>query len=297
MSAIEIESAEFPLGELSRRLHDAWEAHRIQMGKPITRVASFNLLVVSSGETDPQLTRIVDGLQASHPCRMVWTKLKPEKTWSESTGALSFGTRCGGEQVCSEQLILRCGNERPRIPSVVLPLIHPGLPTHLLWWKAGPLDCPLFRRLQDRARLILWEPETPPSNWALEFLWRSWSDPYQLEHATYPMDWFRILGMRQKIANAYDQGRVEVRACDSGAHMSLHHRLLKAWLEARLAGSSAEVDFHWTSGQQGCRIVSEPTSELALVDDVHATRVALDQASRDPVFAETMKALLAPPVR
>jgi glucose-6-phosphate dehydrogenase assembly protein OpcA len=227
---------------------------------------------------------------------MIWTKLKPEKTWDESTGALNVITRCDGQQVCSEQLVLRCGNERQRIPSVVLPLIHPGLPTHLLWWKAGPLDCPLFRRLQDRSRLILWQPEAPPSNWALEFLERTWNDPYQLEHATYPLDWFRILGMRQAIANAHDAGPVEVRACDPGAHMSLPNRLLQAWLAARL-GSSGEVAFHWTSGQAGCRIVSEPPAELSLIDDVHAVRVALDRADRDPVFAQTLKALLAPTAR
>lgn len=295
MSCAQIEIDEFPLAQLRERLHDVWDEHRRKVGKPVTRVASFNLLVVSAGETDPELAAIVEGLQVSHPCRMIWTKLKPEKSWSESTGALSVVTRCEGQQVSSEQLILRCGNERQRIPSVVLPLINPGLPTHLLWWKSGPLDCPLFRRLQDRSRLILWQPETAPSNWAMEFLERSWADPYQQEHATYPLDWFRIQGMRQGIANAYDQGPVLVRAYDPGAEMSLTHRLLKAWLRGRLGDGAPEVEFRWTSGPMATLIEGEPPQELSMVDDVQACRTALDHADRDPVFLQTLKALL--PVR
>jgi hypothetical protein len=293
MNEAQSETQEFPLAELPQLLHSAWEEHRKRVKKTVVRVASFNLLVVSSGETDPELAHIVEGLQVSHPCRMIWTKLKPEKQWSESTAALTLVTRCDGQQVCSEQMILRCGNERPRIPSIVLPLIHPGLPTHLLWWRAGPLDCPLFRRLQDRARLILWQPDSPPSSWAMEFLDRTWSDPYQLEHAVYPMDWFRIRGMRKQIAQAYDQGPVQVRACDFGADMSLPHRLLKAWLQARL-GNNSEVEFHWTSGPASCRLDGPEPTDLPLVDDVHAVRVALNSAERDPVFAQTLKALLAP---
>lgn len=292
MSGALIEVGEFPLAELSKRLHAAWDEHRAKIQKPVIRVASFNLMVVSSGETDPELAAIVDGLQSSHPCRMIWTKLKPEKAWGESTGALTVGTKCGGLQVCSEQLILRCGNERQRIPSVVLPLIHSGLPTHLLWWKAGPMDCPLFRRLQDRARLILWQPETAPSNWAMQFLERSWSDPYQQEHATYPLDWFRIQSMRRAIANAYDQGPVSIRAFDPGAEMSPAHRLLKAWLASRLGENSA-VSFHWTSGPPSTQIDGDPPLELDFVDDVQACRAALDHADRDPVFAQTLKTLVA----
>jgi hypothetical protein len=291
-----IESEEFPLPELAQRLHAAWEEHRARMQKPVVRIASFNLLIVSSGETDPELATIVGGLQRSHPCRMIWTKLKPEKAWSESTGALTVQTRCDGLQVCGEQLILRCGNERQRIASLVLPLIHSGLPTHLLWWKSGPLDCPLFRRLQDRARLVLWQPDSPPSNWALEFLERTWSDPYQLEHAVYPVDWFRLLGRRQQIANAYDRGPVTVKARDPGAEMSLVHRLLKGWLEARL-GQASEVTFRWTSGAPGCCIDATEPVELPLLDDVRAIRIALDNANRDPVFWQTLKAMLAPATR
>lgn len=292
MSQTRTETAELPLPQLTQLLKTTWDEHRRKINRPVVRIASFNLLVVSQGETDPELSTIVEGLQTSHPSRLVWTKLKPEKSWAESTASLNLVSKCEGQQVSSEQVILRCGNERARIPSIVLPLIHPGLPTHLLWWKAGPLDCPLFRRLQDRCRLILWQPDSIPSAWALEFLDRAWSDPYGREHAVYPIDWFRIRGIRTQVAKAYDRGTVQIRASDPGHEMSLPHRLLKGWLQSRLGHDSA-VQFNWTSGTSSCRIASPETIELGLDDHVSAVRLALNNAGRDPIFVETLKALLA----
>lgn len=287
------QTQEFPLANLQEVLRGTWNEHRQKIGKPVVRIASFNLLVVSSGETDPELAAIVDGLQTSHPSRLIWTKLKSEKTWEESSAAVTLVTRCRGQQVCSEQIVLRCGNEQARIPSIVLGMIHPGLPTHLLWWKAGPLDCTLFSRLQDRARVVLWQPEAVPSNWALEFLDRTWSDPYQREHAVYPLDWFRIFGMRKRIAKAYDRGTVTLRCADPAAEMSLSHRLLRSWLNARL-GAGHDVDFRWTSGSRSTTLSTDQEAvELSLDDPVEAIRAALDRVERDPVFAQTLKALLA----
>lgn len=284
-------TGEFPLAELPKILRSLWDEHRRKVDNVI-RVASFNLLVVSTGETDPELARVVDGLELSHPCRMIWTKLKAEKEWGQSTGELALTTSCQGRQVVSEQVVLRCGNEPKRIASVVLPLIHPGLPTHLLWWKAGPLDGSLYRRLKDRARLVLWQPEATPSDWSLELLGRSWSNPYGKEHALYPLDWFRILGMRSQIARAFDLGPTKIRACDPEAEMSLAHKLLQCWLRARL-GNNPEMEFRWTSGEKGCRITAPEERELHLFDHLSATRSALDHPDRDPIFAQTLKALLA----
>lgn len=287
------QTEEFPLNTLQEAIRNTWNEHRRKTGKTVVRIASFNLLVVSSGETDPELAALVEALQTSHPSRLIWTKLKPEKTWDESSAAVTLVTRCSGQQVCSEQIILRCGNEQPRIPSIVLGLIYPGLPTHLLWWKAGPLDSTLFSRLQDRARVVLWQPAAEPSTWAMEFLDRTWSDPYQREHAVYPLDWFRISGMRKRVAKAYDHGPLELLCADPGAEMSLPHRLLGSWLKGRLGGLG-EIDFRWTSGPRLTQLKTEVgTSELALDDRVDAVRWALDRAGRDPVFAQTLKTLLA----
>lgn len=284
------QTGEFPLVKLPDVLRSLWDEHRSKVDNVI-RVTSFNLLIVSTGETDPELSELVDALELSHPCRVLWAKLKSEKAWGESTAELALTTSCEGRQVSSEQVVLRCGNEPKRIASIILPMIHSGLPTHLLWWKAGPLDGSLYRRLKDRARLILWQPEAAPSDWSLELLGRSWSGPFEREHALYPLDWFRIHGMRSQIARVFDKGPTKVRAYDPAAEMSLAHKLLQGWLKARL-GNNPEMDFRWTSGERGCRIQEPEELELHLFDNISAARYALDHPDRDPIFAQSLKALL-----
>ena len=141
---------------------------------------------------------------------------------------------------------------------------------------------------------MLWQPGELPSAWAMELLERTWLDPYESEHAVYPLDWFRIVGMRKRIAKAYDRGPLQVQASDPGAEMSLHHRLLKGWLDSRL-GPAGGVDFRWTSGAEGCRIAGPEPEELVLDCRINATRVALDSAERDPLFAPALKSTLTGP--
>lgn len=286
-------SEEVPLEDLPKLVQRVWDDYRTKVQRPVVRIASFNLLVVSGGKIDPELVTLVDGLHSSHPARVIWTRLSNECQWKDSCASLSLTTRCEGQQVCSEQIMLNCGDDPARIPSIVLPLIHPGLPTHLLWWKSGPLDSQLFLRLLDRSRLALWQPVADPSSWAMEYLLRSWSDPYRKEHAIYPVDWFRLRGMRRQIAMAYDRGALSIRASDPGAKMSLAHQLLKSWLESRLPADSG-LQFRWTSGPQATELLSPQIESLGLDDLLVAARVALDNTDRDPIFEGTLRKLVGP---
>ena len=53
------QTEEFPLNNLQEAIRNTWNEHRRKIGKPVVRIASFNLLVVSSGETDPELAALV----------------------------------------------------------------------------------------------------------------------------------------------------------------------------------------------------------------------------------------------
>lgn len=284
-------SEEVPLASLSQLVQKVWDDYRKRIERPVTRIASFNLLVVSIGKADPELEALVQGLHQSHPARVIWVTFQPGVPWDESKASLALSSRCNGQQVCSEEILLHCGDDLARIPSVVLPLIHSGLATHLIWWKAGSLDSMLFKPLLDRSRLALWQPEGDPSDWALEYLLRIWTDPYRQEHAVYPIDWFRLRSMRQQIARAYDSGAVEVRASDPGAKMSLAHRLLSSWLSSRLIDLGG-WDFRWTSGPEATSIIKPKPTQLALDSPIDASRLALDSAERDHIFKSTLQALL-----
>lgn len=294
MTCARTETQEFSLPRLQQVLQETWEEHRRKVQGPVIRVASFNLVIVSRGESDPRLEQLVDGLEESHPCRVIWAKLKPELTWDASSAALVMTTRCHGQQVSSERIVLRCSEEPERIASLLLPLIHSGLPTHGLWWRSGALDNPLFRRLCDRSHLVLWQPDQEPSPWALEGLHRLWADRYGQEHAVYPLDWFRLLGCRKQLARLYGVGPLRLKMSDPGAHPSLIHRLLLSWLIARLGPDLPGCQVQWTSGPFGRRLEEPEGLDLYLLDDREAVRYALDQAGRDPVFEESLHVLVQP---
>ena len=151
------------------RFTEEWNKRREQTDKPVTRIASFNLLVVSRGGREEGLQEVLQGLAKSHPSRTIWSKIDSDREWSNSTGRLHLGCGNHGDQVCSEQIQICCSNEPQRVSSLLLPLIRSGLPTHLLWWHAGPPEGDLFDRLADRCTVPPTDrpddrPTDPPTN-------------------------------------------------------------------------------------------------------------------------------------
>lgn len=283
----------FPLSELMSRFRKEWARRRDDNEEPVTRIASFNLLIVSRGEQDDGLKKIVAGLEDSHPARIIWTHIEPEKAWDDSTARLHLGCRCDGVQVCSEQVQICCGPQPSRVASLILPLIHAGLATHLLWWKAGDLKGPLFERLSDRSQMILVE----PNDWEtfaaeLPYLW---DHPEKSEHSFYPLSWFTLTEARQRIASAYGYADVELALPKRTNLTTPDSELLSAWIEALVptAGRS----------QAGIRVVSSaeydaPTlrwegRELKLqkMNALDAVRQALDRPARDSVFQKMVEIL------
>lgn len=256
------------------------------MEVPVTRIASFNLLVVSSGPEDPELNSVLMGLQKTHPARVIWTRIEPGRAWEESTGRLHLGCRCDGEQVCSEQIQICCGDQPKRVASLVLPLIRAGLPTHLIWWKAGAIGGPLFERLADRSKLILVESE----NWD-QFrpqLPHLWSDPNRCEHAFYPLSWFRLLQSRQSIARAYGQANTRLDLTERRQEES---ELLNLWLEALLGKELPGMRIQFTSQEGSTLNWLGRLESLTPQDSLDAVRQALDKPHRDHVFKKIVETI------
>ena len=284
---------EFPLSELMTRFRGEWARRRDDNDEPVTRIASFNLLIVSDGEHQAELEKIVAGLKESHPARVIWTHIDPERAWEDSTARLHLGCSCDGVQVCSEQVQICCGPQPSRVASLILPLIHAGLATHLLWWKAGELRGPLFERLSDRCQMILVE----PSDWRAfaSELPELWEHPEKSEHSFYPLTWFTLTQARQRIASAYGYANVELALPKRTNLTTPDSELLSSWIEA-LVTNAGHAD-------SGISVVSsaeyeEPTlrweeRELTLekLDPLAAVRQALDRPHRDSVFEKIVEKL------
>lgn len=283
---------EVPLTELRRVLSEHYENLRRQSEKPVTRLTSFNLIVVSQGDVEPELQSLVGGLTESHPSRLLWCRMGSYQTWEESTAKVTLDCRCAGREVCCEEILLNCGGEVNRLPSLLLSMTHSELPTYLIWWKAGKLDTPLFDRLADRSRLILWEPE-PDYVEPLEALKKFWLDPFSQENILYPLVWHRMEPVRRELAAAYDRGEFSIELSANGA---LFPTLLKEWLTKRLQLKQVNpltwrgpgVELNWREGEISTLVQDDKRFELILDQSVQAARKALDEVRRDRVFSELL---------
>lgn len=285
---------EFPLQELLARFRDIWADKRDSSETPVTRIASFNLLVVSRDQDLHTLGTVLTGLKDSHPARVIWVRIDPSLSWEDSTARLHLACRVGGQQVCGEHIQIKCCDQPERVASIVMPLTRAGLPTHLLWWRAGQTKGPLFERLGDRSRLILlvrdeWET-------LRESLPALWEDPTLQEHSFIPLAWFQLQSARQQIAAAYATSDLELKF-PSALHAAPFRDLLSAWLHTAFETRPGKVNLD----QVGIRLsYDQPqdqvtlawdsqVKELELQSPLSAVRAALNQTHRDPVFARIMK--------
>ena len=287
----------FPLHELMKRFAEEWAEHRRTSENPVTRIASFNLIVVSPNQRVHELDEILEGLRESHPARVIWIKSDESLEWEDATARLHLCTRCDCDQVCSEQIQITCGPQPERLASIVLPLIRSGLPTQLLWWKAGYPEGVLFDRLADRARLILlvdreWK-ELAPKLPAL------WEDPHRQEHAFVPLAWYEMLQARQSIAAAYAQKDITL---EFGADSDLKTgtSLLQMWIKTTIEGRDSlggwkGEGISMTEGSGDPDIITlrwdESSQQLSAQSSLEAVRAALNKPRRDRVFARIVDRL------
>lgn len=285
---------EVPLSQLRAVLSAHYERLRRDSERPVTRLTSFNLVVVSVGEVDAELQDLVQGLTESHPSRLLWCRLGRRKSWDQATAKVTLDCRSAGLEVCCEELLIEVGPEVERVPSLLMSLTHSELPTYLIWWKAGPLTCSLFERLSDRARLTLWEPEHDYPEPLVE-LERLWTDPFRQENLFYPLIWYRMAPVRRALANAFDRGDFLVELAATG---ELFPTLLKAWLASRLhlqqlnplTWKGRGVELQWCRTETSTLVQDETRQELSLDRSIQAARIALDSVRRDPVFEQLLQA-------
>lgn len=284
----------FPLNQLMRRFAEEWAEHRSNSEDPVTRIASFNLLVVSPHQRVKELEDLLEGLRDSHPARVIWIKQDESMKWDEATARIHLCTRNDCNQVCSEQIQIVCGPQPQQLSSIVLPLIRSGLPTKLLWWNAGPPEQVLFDRLADRARLIL----LVDRDWKrlASSLPALWDDPHRKEHAFVPLAWYQILQARQIIASCYDHSDLSLEF-GTDSELDAGMSLLQTWIKTTVQGRDSLGG--WKG--EGIRMVEshenpeiaylkwgESSQTLKPTSSLQAVRAALNSPRRDRVFARVI---------
>jgi len=279
---------EFPISELMERFRQLWADRREEIQDPITRIASFNLLVVSRNGRESALPAILGGLKESHPARVIWASIDQERSWEESTAQMHIGCRCDNEQVvCSEQLQLLCGEQYERLASLLMPMIRAGLSSHLIWWNAGPPEGALFERLSDRCNLILLAQTPWPQ--LQKLLPGLWSDPEKSEHAYYPLSWFQLTPARQAIAAAFGRGPIKLTL--SSDPTCAVRGLMESWIRALVPSSQMKsINIRHDGAKEECLLERDGTTQvLKPQGGLTSVRQALDRPQRDPVFQKMIE--------
>lgn len=287
---------EFPLSELIERFKAEWSRRRDSANGHVMRITSFNLLVISRGEAPEELGELMRGLLESHPARVIWAQILPEREWEESTARLHLGCRCEHPtkalQVCSEQVHICCGDHSERLASLILSLIHGGLATHLLWWDTNGLEGTLFRRLADRCYMIL--VHSPEWTELAPQIHRLWTDDSLCEHAFFPLVWFQLTQARQIIARAYGQGDIQLTLPKETNQRRADSDLLTFWLKSLLPTSEFQENVRVVASAEHCLPTvswQQQRETLKLQSTLEAVRSALDRPSRDPVFGKIIEKL------
>jgi len=213
------------LTDLSQVEH-ALAAHRSQ-GTGSVRATTLNLIAFAPSATDAELTqRALERIGGSHPLRAIVAGLGGDGVRATVSAACWLGS--GMQHVCSEQILLTARADA--LPSAILSLLVPDLPT-FVWWQ-GPMP-PKLALLDDLAALgtaTIVDSNTSSLE-GVEAVGNL--DPHVTDLA-----WLRLEPWREAIASVFDPPSVAAEL------QSLHTvdilgpineaRLLTGWLGSRL---------------------------------------------------------------
>ncbi len=144
------------VGEVERELA------RLRMNKDGTlsaRSSVLNLIVVTSEESAPRVTRVVSELSGHHPSRAILMISDPDE--EEANLEIGLSAFCsgrhgmpGGNQVCAEQITIHVeGPPAEHLESFAGPLLIPDIPV-FLWYPGGNVpgspECDGMASLADR---------------------------------------------------------------------------------------------------------------------------------------------------
>jgi glucose-6-phosphate dehydrogenase assembly protein OpcA len=148
-TSVDVAAIEAALAQLWTQAGHRPEGGRCQL--PI-RSSVMNLLVYLPRAEDAALvTEAIAALTERHPSRTICVVADPNAPTSSLDASVT--TRCSAAEsgrLCWEQIhITAHGATAAHVPSVVIPLARPDLPTYLWWMGDIPCEAELFRRMVD----------------------------------------------------------------------------------------------------------------------------------------------------
>jgi len=128
--------------KLRQKLDEVWVGlgqKSAQAGEVLMRACALTLITATDEEEDP-VTRAqtLAELMHEHPSRTIVVRLNKgnQELLEADVEALCWMPFGGRQQICSEQIVIRCSDKTlAEVPGVILPLVEPDLP--VVFWCAS----------------------------------------------------------------------------------------------------------------------------------------------------------------
>lgn len=239
-------------GEIEPELDRIWrDAANAGLGESSIRLRVLNFVAIAFSEgARARYDAVMEHLPQSHPCRALLALMVPDG--GDVTAEIS--ARCwltGGRErhVCSEEVVLRAGEDRTRsLASAVLALVVRELPVAVWLVDANDLQHPLVREIAAAADEVF--VDTGAAGDVTSTLDAVCAAERQEEFDVRDLAWERLVHVRSLVAQFFDGGDrlVELtRLCSiaivsGGGRASSEALLLAGWLVSRLDLALADLD-------------------------------------------------------
>ncbi len=288
------------VAEIERELQHVWRSASEGDGESaILRASMLNFIVrVSDLEGEAAAVQVVARVSEVIPCRaFVLLDAGPVPQHAALEAWISSHCQAlgpGGKQLCCEQITIRVTPAAAAgLPSTLLALLVPDLPTALWWPGEAALEGPLLTRLARHVDLLVIDStqfaDAGPGLGALSRWARSESGPAVADVAWSRLDAWRELAAAPFDAPPFDAllasvHAIEVEHTPAGRSLAL---LFAGWLGSRLGWNAAPVGgrmgFLRPQGETRLTLTSRPARALDPGASL-LTRVVL-RAADDTLFS------------
>ena len=286
-------------------------------------VTTQNLVVcLPSPEDSEGVLPLLDQVAQSHPSRAVVVAFDPESEGDIQGGAATICSQSNPGKVCSERIGLVVPGTPDRVPSLVLPLLIPGVMTYLWWRGDPPFGSNLLERLVEASERVVFDSGRFHLTSGMKRLQRLMDDPYHGEQAFSDLAWGRITTVRERVAQLFDGafGQEKLEAVEevdiqyAGDRPTPEALLVAGWLSSRLGwdlerplhsegkayvatyeGTASDVKVRLSPGAPADHLevgFGEQKVESSLFRGCGLLQREFDLVDRDRVYEEALDAIL-----
>lgn len=184
-------------------LQEIWDK---QMGANRIKASLFNFVVYTQTERRiDYFNHVIREVIKKFPCRVIFihanTK-KSKKDYLDTSVSVEHAGDASGKIVCDRITIEVGGKAISQVPFLLLPLLIPDLPVHLLWGQDPTIENTIFPHLEKFAARVIFDSESTDN--LIPFSTRILQVMRECPCELVDMNWARMSGWRNVMVQTFD---------------------------------------------------------------------------------------------